>query len=91
MMNFKIPVLYLMLFIGNQNFNLFQLGFMMFFVLYGASDYLYIKTSILLPSFICYFILSQYYWSLVYQSYPDYNTDTDFYYLVDSWVPPSSP
>ena len=27
------PVLFLMLFIGNQNFNLFQLGFMAFFII----------------------------------------------------------
>lgn len=83
------PVLFLMLFMGNQNFNLFQLGFMTFFILYGASHTLFIKTSILLPMFVGYFILAQYWWSLSYQSMPTYNVKTDFFYLVDGWQPPS--
>lgn len=64
--HFHTIVLFLMLFIGNQNFNLFQLGFMFFFIAYGASHWLYVKTSILLPLFISYFIATQYYWSLIY-------------------------
>ena len=35
--NIHTPVLFLMLFMGNSNFNLFQLGFMFFFVVYGSS------------------------------------------------------
>lgn len=65
LVNIRTPVLFLMLFIGNQNFNLFQLGFMLFFVAFGASELLYNKFSILLPVFISYFILTQYCWSLV--------------------------
>lgn len=34
-------IIFLMLFAGNQSFNMFQLGFMFFFVAYSASDYLY--------------------------------------------------
>jgi len=56
--NLHTPVLFLMLFMGNSNFNLFQLGFMFFFVIYGSSQWLYYRTSILLPMFISYFILS---------------------------------
>lgn len=81
------PVLYLMLFMGNQNFNLFQLGFMSFFIIYGASHSLYVKTSILLPLFVAWFILSQYWWSLAYATMPDYNVVTDFFYIVDGWEP----
>jgi hypothetical protein len=58
------PVLFLMLFIGNQNFNLFQLGFMAFFIIYGTINSLFIKTSILLPLFVGSFIVSQYWWSV---------------------------
>jgi hypothetical protein len=82
------PVLFLMLFMGNQNFNLFQLGFMFFFIAYGASHSLYVRTSIMLPMFVGYFILSQYFWSLVYKDIDGYNKYTDFLYLVDGWEPP---
>ena len=58
------PVLFLMLCIGNQNFNLFQLGFMAFFIIYGTINSLFIKTSILLPLFVGSFIVSQYWWSV---------------------------
>ena len=58
------PVLFLMLFIGNQNFNLIQLGFMAFFIIYGTINSLFIKTSILLPLFVGSFIVSQYWWSV---------------------------
>lgn len=58
------PVLFLMLFMGNQNFNLFQLGFMAFFIIYGTINSLFIKTSILLPLFVGSFIVSQYWWSV---------------------------
>jgi len=64
---------------------------MFFFVAYGASHSLYVKTSIMLPLFISYFILSQYYWSLIYASMETYNTRTDFFYLVDGWEPPENP
>lgn len=89
--NLRTPVLFIMLFIGNQNFNLFTLGFMIFFVAFGASDWLYSRTSIILPSFISYFILCQYYWSLIYSEHLSYNAETDFWYLVDGWTPPSDP
>jgi hypothetical protein len=81
------PVLFLMLFMGNQNFNLFQLGFMTFFIIYGASHELFVKTSIFLPIFVGYFILAQYWYSLAYSTMPDYNVVTDFFYLVDGWEP----
>ena len=35
--NLHTPVLFLMLFIGNSSFNLFNLGFMFFFIVFGAS------------------------------------------------------
>ena len=82
------PMLFLMLFIGNQNFSLFQLGFMFFFVAYGASHSLYVRTSIMLPLFICFFILSQYWWSLEYANIQNYNQNRDFFYLIDGWTPP---
>ena len=65
-------VLFLMLFLGQDKFNLFQIGFMIFFVVYGASDYLLRKTSILLPMFVSFFILIRYHWTLVWMYYPDY-------------------
>jgi hypothetical protein len=42
---------------------------MLFFVAYTASEYLYRKTSKLLVLFICFFILGQYYFSLVYRKF----------------------
>ena len=87
--NIHTPVLFLMLFMGNSNFNLFQLGFMFFFVVYGSSQWLYYRTSIMLPMFISYFILSQYYWSLVYYKYDNYNNKRDFLYMIDGWEPPA--
>jgi hypothetical protein len=98
LVNIRTPVLFLMLFIGNQNFNLFQLGFMLFFVAFGASEKLYKTFSILLPVFISYFILTQYCWSLVQDSPPSflidfveekYNRRTDFLFLIDGWEAPS--
>jgi hypothetical protein len=98
LVNIRTPVLFLMLFIGNQNFNLFQLGFMLFFVAFGASEKLYKTFSILLPVFISYFILTQYCWSLVQVSPPSflidfveekYNRRTDFLFLIDGWEAPS--
>jgi hypothetical protein len=46
-----------------------NLGFMLFFVFYTASEYLYRKTSKLLVLFISFFIIGQYYFSLVYHKY----------------------
>ena len=78
-----IPVLYLMLFIGNQNFSLFQLGFMGFFVAYGTSHQLYIETSFLLPMFISFFILGQYYFRINLKSMPEYDAEADFLFIAD--------
>lgn len=89
------PVLFLMLFMGNsKNFNLFQLGFMFFFIAYGASHSLYVKTSIMLPLFVGFFIVGQYWWSLIYSQQEfmlGYNQETDFFYVVDGWTPPENP
>ena len=43
----------------------------------------------MLPMFISYFILSQYYWSLVYYKYDNYNNKRDFLYMIDGWEPPA--
>lgn len=60
-------VIFLMLFAtGSETFNLFQLGFMLFFVVYSASEWVYRKTSIVLPIFIGFFIMGQYWWSVSY-------------------------
>jgi hypothetical protein len=64
MLSMHNVIIFFMLFAGNQKFNLFQLGFMFFFVAYSASEFLYQKTSILLPIFISFFISAQYYWSV---------------------------
>jgi hypothetical protein len=39
--------------------------------------------------FISYFILSQYFWSLVYYKYDEYYNKRDFLYLIDGWEPPA--
>ena len=48
-----------------------NLGFMLFFVVYTASEYLYRKTSKVLVIFIAFFICGQYYFSLVYHNFID--------------------
>lgn len=49
--------------------NLRNLGFMIFFIVYSASEEAYRKTSSLLVIFLSYFILGQYAFSLVYLEY----------------------
>lgn len=57
---------------GSNNLNhLRNLGFMLFFVCYTASEYLYRKTSKLLVIFVVFFVGGQYYFSLVYRKYLD--------------------
>ena len=51
--------------------NLRNLGFMVFFTIYTASDYAYRKTNILLTGFISFFIMGQYHFSLFYYRYID--------------------
>ena len=48
-----------------------NIGFMIFFVIYTNSEYLYRTTSKLLSLFIAFFILGQYYFSLNYMKYED--------------------
>lgn len=65
LMNLHTVMLLVLVFFGQTgNFTVFQLGNMMFFVVYSASDYLYAKTSILMPLFMSFFILAQYLYSL---------------------------
>ena len=51
-----------------------NLGFMLFFVVYTASEYLYRKTSKILVVFIAFFICGQYYFSLVYHNFIEDDT-----------------
>jgi hypothetical protein len=55
--------------------NLRNLGFMIFFIVYSASEEAYRKTSNLLVIFLAYFIVGQYAFSLIYLEFkgdPDY-------------------
>jgi hypothetical protein len=53
---------------GSDNLNhLKNLGFMIFFVAYTASEKLYRSTSVFLTIFIAFFLLGQYYFSLNYK------------------------
>lgn len=79
----------MLLFLGKSKFNMFQIGFMFFFVAYGSSDYLFRKTSVLLPMFISFFIIIRYIWSLVWVNFPNYEQQSDFFNMVDGWVPPA--
>lgn len=55
---------------GSDNLNSARsLGFMLFFVVYTAYPETYRSTSFLLIIFISFFIVAQYQFSLVYQSY----------------------
>lgn len=85
MLSMHNVIIFLMLFAGNQKFNLFQLGFMFFFVAYSASEFLYEKTSILLPIFISFFISGQYYWSVRYLKHKDTYHQRDFFNMIDGW------
>ncbi len=88
MLSMHNVIIFFMLFAGNQKFNLFQLGFMFFFVAYSASEFLYQKTSILLPIFISFFISAQYYWSVQYTKHIDtYHNERDFLNMIDGWEP----
>ena len=57
---------------GSDNLNhLKNLGFMIFFVMYTASEKLYRSTSVVLTIFIAFFLFGQYYFSLNYKKYGD--------------------
>lgn len=57
---------------GSNSLNSMRnIGFMVFFVIYTTSEYLYRTTSKLLTMFISFFILGQYYFSLNYMKYED--------------------
>lgn len=87
MLSMHNVIIFFMLFAGNQKFNLFQLGFMFFFVAYSASEFLYQKTSILLPIFISFFISAQYYWSVQYTKHIGTYHERDFLNMIDGWEP----
>jgi len=90
LLNLHTYVLFTMLFIGASSFDMFQLGCMFFFITYTASEWLFRKTSILLPIFVSFFIAVQYYWSLVYSKFDvdeEFNK-RDFFHVVDGWTPP---
>lgn len=64
----------LFLFLNGKEINkLRNLGFISFFTVYTASEWLYRETSVLLNVFISFFIFGQYYFSLTYYRY-DGNT-----------------
>ena len=57
---------------GSHKLNHFRnLGFMIFFVLFAGSEWIYRKCSFMLTIFIAFFIWSQYYFSLTYHQYVD--------------------
>lgn len=68
--NIQQGVLILLFLNGANNLNHFDnLGFILFFVVYTTSEWLYRKTCKLLTIFISFFILGQYYFSLRYKVY----------------------
>lgn len=90
LLNLHTIVLFLLVYIGySDDFTLFQLISMFFFVFYSASDFFFRKTSILLPIFISVFILGQYIYSLNYESMDAHKWDGDFYFFKHGWEPPA--
>jgi hypothetical protein len=72
-------VLVALLLKGKSDLNSFQnLGFMIFFVLYTASEAVYRKTGILLIIFVAFFIAGQYYYSLSYKKHEINPTKNEF-------------
>ena len=70
--NIQTLVLVILFYDGSSDINhVRNLGIMIFFVIYTAYENLYRKTSKLLTIFFAFFIVSQYYFSLVYKSYKD--------------------
>lgn len=63
-------VLFILFWRGSDNLNHAKnLGFMVFFIIYSASEYVYRKTSKLLVIFMVFFISGNYYFSITYKDY----------------------
>jgi hypothetical protein len=81
------PVLIFIWFFGSQQFNFFRLGFMLFFIIFGASQRLYLVLSWIMPAFVSFFICGQYLWPLAkdtWQPMITYNQKVDFLYILQS-------
>jgi hypothetical protein len=63
-------VLLILVWRGSNNLNHFKnLGCLIFFIIYSASEYIYRKTSNLLVIFMVFFIGGNYYFSITYKDY----------------------